>query len=63
MLNDLLSAIALVMVIEGLLPFVNPRAWREGLGWLGRQSDRSLRIIGLTSMLCGAVFLYLVRHF
>ena len=46
--SDLLAALALVLVIEGMVPFLNPH-------------DRTLRITGLVSMLCGVVMLYIVR--
>ncbi len=62
MWNELLTAVALVLVIEGLMPFANPKGWRKTLQWIGQMSDRSIRLIGLTSMICGAVFLYLLRH-
>jgi uncharacterized protein YjeT (DUF2065 family) len=61
MFNDLLAALALLLVVEGILPFLNPGALRRTLQTLGQMDDRSLRIMGLLSMLSGVLLLYLVR--
>jgi uncharacterized protein YjeT (DUF2065 family) len=61
MFNDLLTALALLLVIEGIFPFLNPQALRRTLQTLGQIDDRSLRVIGLVSMLAGLLLLYLVR--
>ena len=59
--NDLLAAFALYLVLEGLLPFVTPRGWRQSLLQMTRLSDGQLRVIGLASMLAGVVLLAWVR--
>jgi hypothetical protein len=59
--NDLLAALALVLVIEGMVPFLNPQALRRMLETVSQLDDRTLRITGLISMLCGVVMLYIVR--
>lgn len=59
--NDLLAALALVLIIEGMLPFINPGSLRTMLETLAQFDDRTIRIIGLVSMLCGLVLLTLVR--
>jgi uncharacterized protein YjeT (DUF2065 family) len=59
--NDLLAALALVMVIEGLIPFASPGTLRRMLATLAQLDDRALRIAGLVSMICGLVMLYVVR--
>jgi uncharacterized protein YjeT (DUF2065 family) len=59
--GDLLSALALVLVIEGVVPFVSPQSLRRMLATVSQLDDRSLRITGLVSMICGVVMLYLVR--
>ena len=59
MQHNLLAAIGLVFVLEGLLPFLTPRLWRRAMQQMMMQSDRTLRIFGLTSMLLGLGFLYL----
>jgi uncharacterized protein YjeT (DUF2065 family) len=61
MWTDLLAALALVLVIEGMIPFANPQSLRRMLVTLGQLDDRSLRIAGLVSMICGLVMLYIVR--
>jgi len=59
--EDLLAALALVLVIEGMLPFVNPQSLRRMLETVSRLDDRTLRITGLISMICGVLMLYVVR--
>jgi len=59
--SDLLAALALVLVIEGMVPFLNPQSLRRMLETVSQLDDRTLRITGLVSMLCGVVMLYLVR--
>ena len=59
--SDLLAALALYLVLEGLLPFASPKRWRRSLTMLGQLSDRELRIGGLVIMLAGLALLYLVR--
>ena len=61
MWHDLLAALALVMVIEGILPFLNPDAMRNVMRKMSDMDDRSLRISGLVSMALGVVMLYLVH--
>ena len=55
------TALALVFVIEGILPFVAPQQWRDMVRQVSTLSDRSLRNFGLGSMLFGLVLLYWVR--
>jgi uncharacterized protein YjeT (DUF2065 family) len=56
----LLSALALVLVLEGVLPFLIPGLWRETFRKLTEMSDGQLRFIGLSSMLAGLLLLLLV---
>lgn len=60
--QDLFVAIALVLVIEGLIPFASPGRYRRLLETLGDVSPRQLRVGGLTLMLAGLALLYLVRR-
>ncbi len=60
-LSDLLAALALLLVIEGILPFMNPAALKKALAKLLTVGDRDLRIAGLGSMLVGVLILFLVR--
>ena len=59
--DTLLTAIALMLVIEGVLPFLLPTLWRETFRRLTEMSDGQVRFIGLTSMLAGLLLLYLTR--
>lgn len=54
-------ALALMLVLEGLLPFLAPRVWRQMVQTMMMQADRTLRVIGLISMLAGLAILYLLR--
>ena len=58
---DLLAALALVLVIEGLMPFLSPSRFKHTMQQIGQVPDRTLRTIGLVSMVAGVVLLYLVR--
>jgi hypothetical protein len=59
--DDLLAALALVFVIEGMLPFINPASLRRMLLMVTQLDDRTLRVTGLVSMVCGVLLLYWVR--
>jgi len=59
--SDLLAAFALYLVIEGLLPFISPRNWKQSVELVAQLADRQLRIFGLISMLAGVVLLAFVR--
>jgi hypothetical protein len=59
--TTLLMAIALMLVIEGLFPFLAPSAWRETFRRLMQLSDGQIRFFGLTSMLFGLILLFLSR--
>jgi hypothetical protein len=56
---NLLAAVALMLVIEGILPFLAPAAWRETFRRMTEMSDGQLRFVGLSSMLGGLLLLYL----
>jgi uncharacterized protein YjeT (DUF2065 family) len=56
----LLSAFALMLVIEGILPFVAPKLWRETFRSLIEMRDGQIRFAGLASMAVGVVFLVLL---
>jgi len=61
MWDDLLRALALMMVFEGIMPFLAPRGYRAAMTQMANMPDKSLRVIGLVSMLAGVVLIYLVR--
>lgn len=59
MTDTLLSAFALMLVIEGLFPFFSPKSWREVFARAMQMSDGQIRFIGLSSMLVGLLVLAL----
>jgi uncharacterized protein len=59
--NALLAALALMLVLEGILPFLAPRAWRETFLRLIALPDHQLRFIGLTAMIVGVLLLFWVH--
>ena len=61
MSSTLLTAFALMLVIEGVLPFLVPTLWRDTFRRLTELTDGQIRFIGLTSMLAGLLLLYVVR--
>ncbi len=61
MLTTLLMAFALMLVVEGLLPFLAPKLWRETFQRLMQLSDGQIRFFGLTSMIVGLLLLLLSR--
>lgn len=58
---DLLSAFALVLVIEGLWPFLSPQGFKQRMAQILEVPESALRYLGLGSMLLGLLVLYLVR--
>lgn len=61
MTSTLVTALALVLVLEGALPFIAPSLWREAFRRMIEMSDGQIRFIGLTSMLAGLVLLLLLH--
>ncbi len=61
MVQELVTAVALLLIIEGVLPFLSPRALRRALFKLVQQNDQWLRLSGLGTMLVGVVLLYWIR--
>lgn len=59
--NLLLGAVALMLVIEGLLPFFSPAAWRAVFERALKLSDGQIRFFGLTSILLGLLLLAVWR--
>jgi len=60
--RDLGAAIALLLVVEGIVPFLNPAGLRRTLQTLMNLTDQQLRIAGTASMIVGLVLLYLVNR-
>lgn len=57
MIQDLLTAFALLLIIEGILPGIAPGAYQRFLHEAGKMRQRTLRVIGIISMLAGALLL------
>jgi uncharacterized protein YjeT (DUF2065 family) len=62
MWDDLLSALALVLVIEGLFPFLSPAGFRKKMLAMLEMNDNQIRIASVVSMSIGLVLLYLIRQ-
>ena len=61
MWTDLLTALALVFIVEGIMPFLNPEGIRRVFLMASQMRSSSLRLLGLSSMITGLILLYLVR--
>lgn len=59
--GDLGAALALLLVLEGLLPFLSPERLKRVLVQINQVDDRTLRTLGLVSILAGLGLLALVR--
>jgi uncharacterized protein YjeT (DUF2065 family) len=59
--NILVTALALMMVLEGVFPFLGPAAWRTFFRRITEMSDGQIRFFGLSSMIVGLLILLLVR--
>ncbi|MGB9429420.1 MAG: DUF2065 domain-containing protein [Gammaproteobacteria bacterium] len=57
----LVTAVGLMLVIEGIMPFINPHNFKRSLAAVTQANDRVLRIAGLASMIAGVILLYLAR--
>jgi len=56
----LLAALSLMLVVEGLLPFLSPTVWRQLFARMLAMSDGQIRFVGLTSMVIGLLSLVLI---
>ena len=61
-MSSLLTALGLMLLIEGLLPLIAPAAWRETFRKLTDMSDGQIRFIGLASILLGLAAFLVVRN-
>jgi uncharacterized protein YjeT (DUF2065 family) len=61
MWNTLFMALALVLIIEGVLPFLAPSLWRDTFRRITQLSDGQIRFFGLSSMLLGLLLLLALR--
>jgi uncharacterized protein len=53
-----LLALALMLILEGVLPFLAPNLWRDAFRRITQMSDGQIRFVGLSSMLIGLLILY-----
>ena len=61
MWDILLRAVALMLVLEGIMPFIAPNHWRNMIQTISQMDNNTLRKIGLISMLSGVALLYMVN--
>lgn len=61
MLEYFLTALGLMLVIEGLMPFLFPASWRAGLSRLAQMRDGQTRFVGLSLMLSGLLLIYWIK--
>lgn len=61
MWQEILTAVSLFLIIEGMVPFVSPNFYRKAVVKIAQMDDNRLRLIGLTVASIGIVILYIVR--
>lgn len=61
MLKELGVALCLMLVLEGIVPFLQPAGWRKAVSYISRIDDGTMRLLGLVSMVLGATMLYIIR--
>ena len=59
--NDLLTAFALYLVLEGIIPFINPAGFKRFMVGMSEMAEATLRRVGVASMVAGLLLLYFVR--
>ena len=59
--TEILTAVALVLIIEGMVPFIGPRKYRQIVAQMAQLSDNHLRTVGLVIMISGVALLFIVR--
>lgn len=60
--TEILTALALVLIIEGMVPFIGPGRYRQIVVQIAGLSDNQLRTVGLVVMTAGLALLFLARH-
>lgn len=61
MWDDWYKAVCLLLVLEGIVPFLYPQRWRSLIARIAAVSDKHIRITGLASMLAGVALLYMLN--
>jgi hypothetical protein len=59
--DSIIPALALVLVIEGMLPFLSPKSWRDAMSQAAQLPDKTLRGFGFASMMAGVAILYFIQ--
>ena len=62
MWQEILTAFALYLIIEGMIPFVSPERFRRAVSQISRLGDNTLRLAGLVAMAAGLLLLFLIRQ-
>lgn len=60
-MSDLWAAIAIAMILEGMMPFISPRSWKETVSKIATLPDKNIRGFGLIAMVVGVLLLSFVR--
>jgi uncharacterized protein len=60
---DFFAALCLVLVVEGLMPFLAPKTWRETMSKVARFSDGQLRMVGLVCIIAGLIAYWITMSF
>jgi hypothetical protein len=61
MWQELLTALSLFLILEGIIPFISPSKYTNFVERMSQLEDSNLRFIGLVSMLIGLLLLFLIR--
>jgi uncharacterized protein YjeT (DUF2065 family) len=59
--TEILTAVALLLIIEGMLPFVGPNRYKRLVAQIAQLSDNQLRMFGLGAMIAGLLLLFIIR--
>lgn len=62
MWHEILVAGALMLVLEGLLPILNPKMFKQMMLSVSEMTDQQLRLTGIISMVIGAIAIYVLKH-
>ena len=62
MWHEILIAGALMLVLEGLLPILNPKLFKQMMASASQMSEQQLRWTGMISLLIGAITIYFLKH-
>ncbi len=60
MISVFITAFALMLIMEGILPFISPNKWREMMAMVFNMKTSEIRLLGLTSMITGLIILFFI---